>query len=219
MASRGRRPAGDGSSGRWQARPVLTGSMQPGFPVGSVALLERVPVRSLQVRDVILVGPPGEQGDEFIHRIISLVPARGGPIVRTQGDANAVADSWRLKITSPYAYEARLSLPFVGYVALAAHSPTGRRSGLGVAVALLLAAGVLALARRRKARVPRASHSIGADSRPAGITAASTDEPQERHPGLVVTRTGPADRSLPALHLSTTTLEPAGNAAEPRPYT
>jgi hypothetical protein len=58
--------------------------------------------------------------------------------VRTQGDDNLYPDPWTLHFLGHWAYEARFSLPLLGYVAVWVHSPLGRS-------AMLIGAGVLAL--------------------------------------------------------------------------
>ncbi|MGH9293173.1 MAG: signal peptidase I [Acidimicrobiales bacterium] len=136
------------SSGSWQIQPILSGSMQPGFPVGGVVVTQRVPVSSLQVRDVVLFHPPGEHDVTYVHRIISLEHTSHGVIVRTQGDDNASPDPWSLHLLGSSVYEARFTVPVVGYVAVWGHSPSGRKDILLAAASLLvLLAGWVLLAQ------------------------------------------------------------------------
>src|SRR5579875_1738208 len=137
-------------SGRWQIHPVISGSMRPGLAVGSVVVVQREPVSKLALRDVILTNPPDDPHFQVIHRVISLTPAAGGPVVQTQGDANAAPDPWQVRIHSPYVYKARFSVPLVGYAALAVHSPRGRQVTLGIAVLLCLLACANWLLQRRR---------------------------------------------------------------------
>ena len=140
-------------SGRYQARPVLSGSMRPGLPVGGVVVTERVPVSSLDVRDVIVFHRPDVPGDLVVHRIIALRHVGGDTVIRTQGDANAVRDPWRVTLRGSTAYRARFSVPLVGYVAIWWHQPATRSLALVLAGLCALAAlAVLlvpAISRRR----------------------------------------------------------------------
>lgn len=182
----------DLGTGRWQLQPVLTGSMRPGLPVGSIVVLKRVPIGAVQVRDVILVSPPGYGGQQFVHRVVELQPEPGGPVIRTQGDANAVPDPWRVKVTSRFVYEATMAVPYVGYLALAVHSANGRRITLAAAVALLLVAAALSAHRRRRSRVPDGGVP-GAGVPGAGEAPASLDE----EPGAHLASVGVASAGQP----------------------
>ncbi len=155
-------------TGRWQIEPVLSGSMRPGLPVGGVVVSERVPLSSLQVGDVAVFHPPGTKAATYVHRIVSLQDGPGGVVVHTKGDANLDPDPWALRLHGRWAYEARFSLPLVGYPAVWIHSPGGRRALLVAAGVLfaLLAASVAVDLRRRDAA--RAATSLTAVSGEAG---------------------------------------------------
>jgi signal peptidase I len=138
--------AAEVGSGKWEIQPVLSGSMRPGFPIGGVVVAQRVPTASLQVRDVILFHPPGEPQTTYVHRIISLERVAGVDVVRTQGDDNRFPDSWTLHLNGRWAYEARFTIPLLGYVAVWDHSGSGRRDLLDGAGALIVLCGIMVLA-------------------------------------------------------------------------
>jgi signal peptidase I len=75
-------------AGRLRVEPVLTGSMAPGIPVGTLVAV--TPASSVHVGEVIMFVPPGA-ARPVLHRVVSV---DGG--VRTKGDANAAADPWVL---------------------------------------------------------------------------------------------------------------------------
>lgn len=127
-------------SGRYHVRPVLSGSMQPGLPVGGIVITERVPVQSLQVRDVVVFHRPDEPDELVVHRIIKLTTGPGGSVIRTQGDANDTPDPWRATLHGDTAYRAVFSLPLIGYAAVWVHSPTGRQTYVIVGLLLLVIA-------------------------------------------------------------------------------
>lgn len=161
-------------SGGWQIRPVLSGSMRPGLPIGGVVVTQRVPIQSLQIRDVIAFHPPGEPTVSYVHRIISLKRGPDGLVARTQGDDNLYPDPWTLHLKGHYAYEARFSLPVVGYVAVWMHSPSGRRDLVGAAALAALALGAYLLLGTLAER--RGSKRAGVDSavpQVGGVTSSS----------------------------------------------
>lgn len=105
--------------GSWMVTPVLSGSMRPGLSVGGVVVSERVPVKDLAVRDVIVFNVPGKSSEQVVHRIVRLRTAKSGQIlINTQGDANRIRDPWTLTIKGNYAYLVRWSLPLLGYPAV-----------------------------------------------------------------------------------------------------
>jgi len=139
------------ASGRYQVRPVLSGSMRPGLPVGGVVITERVPVSSLHVRDVVVLHRPDVPDELVVHRIISMSQGPDGMIVHTQGDANSEPDPWTVQLRGATAYRVVYTLPLFGYVAVWAHSPAGRESFLLVGLFLLVAAGAGGLLAKRRA--------------------------------------------------------------------
>jgi signal peptidase len=103
-------------SGGWDVAPILSGSMSPGFPVGGVAVAEREPVTHLALRDVIIFKNPYQPDIQMVHRIISLKFRKSGQsIIKTQGDANTVADPWTLKVSGKDVYVVQYTLPLLGY--------------------------------------------------------------------------------------------------------
>lgn len=138
------------ASGRYQMRPVLSGSMRPGLPVGGIVITKRVPITSLHVRDVVVLHRPDRPQELVVHRIVSLTPGASGPTVRTQGDANDVADPWQATLRGSTAYRAVYSLPLVGYVAVWVHSPAGRESLLAVGFLLVMGAAASSVFTRRR---------------------------------------------------------------------
>jgi signal peptidase I len=137
-------------SGRYQLRPVLSGSMRPGLPVGGIVVTERVPVSSLQVRDVVVFHSPDQPQELIVHRIISLTPGPSGLVVKTQGDANTIPDPWTVSLRGDTAYRAVYSLPLVGYVAVWAHGPAGRLALMITGLLIILAAAASGLIARRR---------------------------------------------------------------------
>lgn len=121
-------------AGQLRVMPVLSGSMTPGLPVGTLVAV--TPATSVDVGEVIMFVPPGA-ARPVLHRVVSV---DGG--VRTKGDANAVADPW---VLSGGYWRLRWASPELGrLVALV----RGSLHGPG----LLLWVGLLLLTRVRRPR-------------------------------------------------------------------
>jgi signal peptidase len=105
---------------------IVSGSMEPAIPVGSVVYDKAVPVAELAVGDVITFMPPPEYGikSPVTHRIyeISAAPpllsihAAAGRMLRTKGDANEDPDPWRMLLNQTDQDRVEHHLPYVGYV-------------------------------------------------------------------------------------------------------
>lgn len=78
---------------------VLSPSMAPGMPVGSVAVTAHVPTDSLKVGQVAILRTPGENA-LYIHRIISMQVSPQGLVIQTKGDANPSPDPWTVTLPS-----------------------------------------------------------------------------------------------------------------------
>ena len=75
----------------FHVQTVLSGSMRPTVSPGDLAITQGVPKGSLRVGDVIVFTPP-DGTQPVLHRIAS----REGDVLTTKGDANSVADPWRI---------------------------------------------------------------------------------------------------------------------------
>ena len=116
---------------------VLTGSMRPGMPPGSLVVARPVQAAELKVGDAITYQIRSGEPEVVTHRIKSISRTMGGEaLFTTQGDANPVPDETQVKagqIRGVVWY----SIPLLGYV-------NGWLTGeqhiwaVGVAVALLL---------------------------------------------------------------------------------
>ncbi|MHA7269370.1 signal peptidase I [Arthrobacter sp. HLT1-20] len=95
---------------------VVSGSMSPGIPVGSLALT--VPTPAAEVASGQVVSVVSSHGTRITHRVVSVDPAAG---LTLKGDANPVAD------LQPYSFgpvdRVVFSAPFLGYVASWLSSP------------------------------------------------------------------------------------------------
>jgi signal peptidase len=103
-----------------QFSTVLSPSMTPTLPVGSVAVTSHVPMDQLRVGEVAVLLTPSEEVP-YIHRIISINYTPRGLEVRTKGDANPVADPWTVLVTGPEVPVLVFVLPTVQITNIAMH--------------------------------------------------------------------------------------------------
>jgi signal peptidase len=130
------------ASGQWHATPVLSGSMRPGMQPGDVVLTQRVPVRDLQVRDVIVFHPADEGAHLTVHRIVKLTAKGETTTVTTWGDANAIADPAVSSLTGDTAYRVARVIPLLGYPAMWLQNGNHGLLVIGLGAILLIAGGV-----------------------------------------------------------------------------
>lgn len=122
----------------WIPLTVLSGSMEPTYPVGSQVVVERVEgdqVTDLRVGDVITFLPHPESATAVTHRIVKKSYRQDGTAVfTTRGDANNADDTWALT-EQQIRGKVRYHVPYAGYLATAL---TQEKKDLGV-IALAVA--------------------------------------------------------------------------------
>ncbi len=125
-------------------RYVLVGhSMEPTIHRGSLVFDEIVNVSDLRKGDVITYVPPGNS-EPVTHRLISRKDGKkGGPVFRTKGDNNAIADPRKFQLDKPTQARFAFSVPYVGWLFIALGNPKSRFLLL-VIPALLVALSILA---------------------------------------------------------------------------
>jgi signal peptidase len=95
---------------------VLTGSMRPGMPPGSLVVTKPVEAGKLKVGDAITYQLRSGEPEVVTHRIISLSQTLGGEtLFITQGDANPGPDEKPVKAAQIRGV-VWYSIPLVGYV-------------------------------------------------------------------------------------------------------
>jgi signal peptidase I len=71
---------------------VLSGSMRPTVPEGSVVVVREVAADDLKIGDVITYQIRSGDPTLVTHRIVGITVGRDGPTFRTRGDANDAVD-------------------------------------------------------------------------------------------------------------------------------
>ncbi|HET7182153.1 MAG TPA: signal peptidase I [Candidatus Limnocylindrales bacterium] len=76
----------------WQLQSVLTGSMSPTYPIGSLLVVGQVDAGDVRAGMAITFEDPGQPGRLVTHRIVALSPSGELQFI-TRGDANSTADA------------------------------------------------------------------------------------------------------------------------------
>lgn len=142
---------------------VMSGSMEPTVPTGSVVVVKSIPGAAIAVGDVISFHPPEDTARIVTHRVLAVTEQDGKVAVETRGDANTGSEKWSI---DPAGTVGRVvfHIPYLGYLLAPLRGP-GPRLALVVVPAVLLAALLVYdiwHPRRRLGRPERAA------SRPAG---------------------------------------------------
>lgn len=127
--------------------PVLSGSMRPTMPEGSLAVVVPKALPDIEVGDAIVYEPPG-QTSYILHRVVEVVKSGRQPVVRTKGDANDKADAWTAKLQGDVVWESSFAVPYAGYPVVWARQPVVRTAAITLAVVLLVGLGLVAIWRK-----------------------------------------------------------------------
>jgi signal peptidase len=132
---------------------VLSGSMAPTIPVGSMIFDREVDASELAPGDVVTFHPPGH-GDKLVsHRVVRIEEKENGRFLVTRGDANGVTDDWRIPAQGRgLRYE--FHVPYLGYVVGGLLTPAGRLIALTLAALWLGGIALWTIWRPRKLPVP-----------------------------------------------------------------
>ena len=119
---------------------VLTGSMSPGMPRGSLVVVREVDPARIGTGDVITFMPRPDDTTTVTHRVVGVgFDAAGERVFTTKGDANDTVDPWTVQGRHVLG-ERWYSLPYLGYLT---DLLTGRQRELAT---ILIAVGLLAYA-------------------------------------------------------------------------
>lgn len=117
---------------------VLSGSMEPEYPTGSLIYVKEIDPAELEVGDVITYRLSGST--IATHRIVEIMADAEDPDefqFRTKGDANDSEDAVPVESSSLIGTPV-LTLPKIGVFASSIQSPPGSYAALAVGAALLL---------------------------------------------------------------------------------
>jgi signal peptidase len=136
---------------------VLTGSMRPGMPPGTLVVVKPVKAADVGVGSVVTYQLKSGQPDVVTHRVVAMgFDGNGRRLFHTQGDANDAPDAAWVRPVQIRG-ERWYAVPYVGYVT-SWISGQQRRFALAAVVTILLgyAAAMFIGAHRdrRRSRVP-----------------------------------------------------------------
>jgi signal peptidase len=137
----------------WRLTPVLSGSMSPGMPSGSLAIVRPVPTSAIGDNDVVVYEAPVPDHRVLAHRVIEIDHDDEGTVLRTKGDANTAPDPWKAVVHGSTAWKVTASLDGVGWLGVVLMSALFR-SVLLVAVGAILLRPVIGRAWRGPTRGP-----------------------------------------------------------------
>jgi signal peptidase I len=100
---------------RWRVVTVLTDSMAPRMPAGTLLLVVAHPATDLRPGDVLVYEPPVGPRRTISHRVVTVRPENDGTIaVTTKGDANTAPDPWVAEIRPGRVWTVAAALPGIG---------------------------------------------------------------------------------------------------------
>ena len=139
----------------YRPEPVLSGSMVPTMPVGSLVIAKAVPAESVEVGDVITFQSPQNPAKTITHRVARIRTVDGERRYLTKGDANPTRDPWELSLPGKVG-ERVATVPALGYVALSLARPAVRGGAIALVCLLLLIAFLRSVWRddKRRAATP-----------------------------------------------------------------
>jgi len=131
---------------------VLTRSMEPGLPPGTLLVVRPTPAADLHVGDVVTYQLNSGKPDVVTHRIVRVEASSGGTMrYVTRGDANAVADASPVR-----AQQVRgrvwYAVPDIGWLAIVKNGTSLQPWLVGVGALLVLYSLVLIASWVRKRR-------------------------------------------------------------------
>ena len=109
-------------AGNYEAKIVLSGSMEPAIGVGSVVIIK--PEDKYEIGDIITFGKDTKNDIPTTHRIVEMRAIGGKILYKTKGDANS-SDDAREVGESEVIGKVLFSIPYLGYLLDFAKKPIG----------------------------------------------------------------------------------------------
>lgn len=114
---------------------VLSGSMEPNYPVGGVVLTKPITFEKLKVGEPITFHSQGKDTKVVTHRIVEINQREG--FARTQGDANKSPDA-QVVLAKDVIGKVTFGIPFIGYGLAFLQSSFGKWLLLMLAISVLI---------------------------------------------------------------------------------
>jgi len=108
----------------WELQVVLSGSMGPALPPGSVSFVQPTNSQALKLGDLLVFDLPRDPSQQVTHRIVE-IRAKGGTIeFLTKGDANNAPDDYWVPEANVRG-TVRGHVPYIGYIVPYVRTPVG----------------------------------------------------------------------------------------------
>ncbi len=127
---------------------IMSGSMEPAIPLGSVVVVNRVDPDDVKVSDIIVFY---RSDSKTLHRVIEKIIENDSYYFKTKGDANEDPDPW---LVQPEQVQGALLLtvPYYGYLIYFAGTTIGFMFLVIVPAALLIGNEVKKIIKLKKGR-------------------------------------------------------------------
>ena len=102
-------------TGVYRTLTVLSGSMAPGIPAGSVVAVVPTDPSQLTEGMVITYAIPVEDKRVVTHRVTDIIKGGNQPIIQTKGDANDSPDAWVAQLDGGPVWTHRVTVPYLGF--------------------------------------------------------------------------------------------------------
>jgi signal peptidase len=133
-----------------QAVVVLTGSMEPALPVGSIAFIEKTGAADVTAGDILTFYRPDVEHRVLVtHRVVEVSSGPGGLLFKTRGDANSEPDDW-LVPQSLVVGPVSTVIPYMGHVTDVARGRNGFLALMAIPGALIIAGEIGKIRRELK---------------------------------------------------------------------
>lgn len=130
----------------WDLQVVISGSMEPALPVGSVAFVEPKSGEEVQTGDMLTFRNPNDAERVVTHRVTEVVRGEAGLAFKTKGDANEAEDSW-LVPAADVVGTVKWHVPYLGHLTDKVRSPAGFLLLIGMPGLLIIAGEVWNIVR------------------------------------------------------------------------
>ncbi len=124
-------------TGAYRSLTVLTGSMDPAIPAGSVLFVTPQQPSEVRVGQIITYHIPVEDHRVVSHRVVEVFASGQHPVIRTKGDANEAPDPWVARVEDSKVWRVRAVVPYVGLGIRWFRQPLVRELALMVIPAIL----------------------------------------------------------------------------------
>jgi signal peptidase len=100
---------------------IMSGSMEPAIPVGSIVVVKSVDPDKVKIGDVIVFQ---RNNSKTLHRVIAKIAENNSYSFKTKGDANEYPDQWLVQ-PEEVRESLLLTIPYYGYLLYFAGTPIG----------------------------------------------------------------------------------------------